>query len=588
MSINKNSESPHNTLLQQTEALLEKSPINIARAEIQKLVYEFQACHVELELQNEELLSSRNRYQKLYDCAPIGFLILNNQGYIIDANQTACELFACSKIELQGTKQAKYIHVEDQDSFYLFFKQLLNPADKQSIEFRIKQTNGHFINVACQGYCSHTKSFENEFFLTFQDISEQRRVEKAIYLLNEQLKQKICDQTSELLRKNKKLQENISEIKKSKQQLIEREAKLNSVFNAAVEGILTINESGIIESLNIAVSKIFGYQANELIGYNVNKLIPSPQKELQNNFFHNYLGRHQTEITGKIWQLEGRRKDGSLIPIDISISKYKIGRKYFFTSMIRDVSERKYKELQDKQHLNELAHVTRMGLMGEMASGIAHEVNQPLTAIATYCQVSLRLLKTDKLNLISLQEILQKTEKQALRAGKIIARMREFISSSTVHRSTVDINGLVQNAIDLATDDCRKFNIEYKLELADFLPFISADAIQIEQVLLNLIKNSIDALARLPKTIQRQLSIQTYFLETREIEVRVKDNGAGINDAEQGKIFTPFFTTKNSGMGMGLSICQSLIASHNGKLRFNCSKGKGTTFYFTLPVTENS
>jgi len=554
MSINKNGESPHNTLLQQTE----------------------------------ELLSSRNRYQKLYDCAPIVFLILNDQGYIIDANQAASELFGSSKIELQGTKQVKYIHAEDRNRFNLFFKQLSHAKDKLSIELRIKQANKHFINVACQGCCSYTRDSKNEFFLTLQDISEQKRVEKAIFLLNELLKQKICDQTAELLRKNNKLQENISEIRKSKQQLIEREAKLNSVFNAAVEGILTINESGIIESLNNAVSKIFGYQADELIGHNVNKLISLPQKELQSDFFHAYLSKYQAKIIGKIWQLEGLRKDGSLIPIDISISKYKIGHKCFFTSMIRDVSERKFKEQQDKQHLDELAHVTRMGLMGEMASGIAHEVNQPLTAIATYCQVSLRLIETDKPDLISLQETLQKTEKQALRAGRIIAHMREFISSNTVHRSTVDINGLVQNAITLAADECRRFDIEYKLELADFLPFISADAIQIEQVLLNLIKNSIDALARLPKTIQRRLSIQTYLLETREIEVRVKDNGAGINEAEQGKVFTPFFTTKNSGMGMGLSICQSLIASHNGELRFNCSKDKGTTFYFTLPITENS
>jgi len=528
------------------------------------------------------------RYQNLYNSAPIGFLILNNQGYIIDANQAACMLFALSKIELQGTKQAKNIYIEDREDFYSFFKQLLNSPDKQSIEFRIKRRNKDFTHVVCHGYSDHSKGFANEIFLALQDISEQKRVEKAIFLLNEQLKQKICDQTAELLKKNKRLQKNISEIKKSKQQLIKREAELDSVFNAAVEGILTINENGIIESLNVAVSKIFGYHANELIGQSVNKLIPSSQGELQNTFFHNYLGRYQHEVIGKIWQIEGQRKDGSQVPLDISISRYKIGHKCFFTSMIRDVSERKYKELEDKQHLDELAHVTRMGLMGEMASGIAHEVNQPLTAIATYCQLCLRLLKNDKLNRNALHEILQKTEKQALRAGRIISRMREFISSNTTHRSTVDINGLVQNAIDLASDDCRKFDIEYKLELADFLPFISADAIQIEQVLLNLIKNSIDALARLPKTMQRQLSIQTYFLKTREIEVRVKDNGAGINEVEKGKVFTPFFTTKKSGMGMGLSICQSLIASHNGELRFNCSKGKGTTFYFTLPITENN
>ncbi len=162
--------------------------------------------------------------------------------------------------------------------------------------------------------------------------------------------------------------------------------------------------------------------------------------------------------------------------------------------------------------------------------------------------------------------------------------MREFVSANTVHRSTVNINDLVLNVFELARDSCQKYNIEYKLELADSIPYVSADAIQVEQVMLNLIKNSIDALVKLPKTALRQLSVQTYISNNRQIEVRVKDNGTGIDKSDQGKIFTPFFTTKDTGMGMGLSICQSIITSHNGELRFNCSKNKGTTFYFTLPI----
>ncbi|MCK5120326.1 MAG: PAS domain S-box protein, partial [Methylococcales bacterium] len=380
----------------------------------------------------------------------------------------------------------------------------------------------------------------------------------------------------------------INEIKNSRRQLVAREAKLNSIFNAAVEGIITINEKGIIESANSAATKIFNYHANELIGKHVNKLMPSPHNEIYGDFLQYYLPSHQAKIIGEIQQLDGRRKDGSLVPLDLSISKYKIDDKPFFTGMIRDVSERKRKELLDKQHLDELAHVTRMGLMGEMASGIAHEVNQPLAAIATYCQVSLSMLNTDKPDLLSLQEVLQKTEKQALRAGQIISRMRAFITSNTLQRSTIDINELVDDAMDLARDECQKFSIKCSMELADALPSISADRVQIEQVLLNLIKNSIDAVSKLPKDKQRKLSVQTYLREDRKIEIRVKDNGLGINEVEQGKIFTPFFTTKESGMGMGLSICQSLINAHGGELRFSSEKNKGSTFYFTLPIIGKS
>lgn len=596
--MNKDNQVPHYAFPLREDAQFVVSSNDLTKmspTEMQKLAQSFHVYQVELERQSEalkkaqlQLQATKYRYQKLYDCAPIGFFTLSKQGYITDVNQAACELLALSKIQIEGTKQAKYFHIEDQGRFGLFFKQLLKTTKKQRIEIRAKQSDGKIIDVVCQGACNYINESETEVFLTLQDISEQKRVEQAIIQLNEQLKQKVSVQTEELVRNNKQLHEKINEIKNSRRQLVAREAKLNSIFNAAVEGIITINEKGIIESANSAAAKIFNHHANELIGKHVNKLMPSPHNELYDDFLKYYLPNHQTKIIGKIQQLDGRRKDGSLVPLDLSISRYEIDDKLFFTGMIRDVSERKRKELLDKQHLDELAHVTRMGLMGEMASGIAHEVNQPLAAIATYCQVSLSMLNTDEPDLLSLHNVLQKTENQALRAGQIISRMRAFITSNTLQRSTVDINELVDDAMDLARDECQKFSVNCSLELADGLPFISVDRVQIEQVLLNLIKNSIDAVSKLPKDKQRKVSVQTYLREDWKIEIRVKDNGLGINEVEQGKIFTPFFTTKESGMGMGLSICQSLINAHGGELRFCSGKNKGSTFYFTLPIIGKS
>ncbi|WP_198243740.1 PAS domain S-box protein [methane-oxidizing endosymbiont of Gigantopelta aegis] len=276
--------------------------------------------------------------------------------------------------------------------------------------------------------------------MTLQDISQQKLAEKAIFLLNNELEKKVYAQTSELIQKNKNSEKKIAEIKKSKQLINNRETKLKSVFNAAVEGILIIKDDGNIESANKAVSNIFGYPADELIGRNINKLIPSRQHVLQNNFFHVYLEKHQKEIIGKVWELEAqKKKNGSFIPIDVSVAGYTLNHTQYFTCIIRDISDRKAKELLDKQHLDELAHVTRLGLMGEMASGIAHEVNQPLTAIATYCHVCLRLIKQGSPDLVSLSETLEKTEQQALRAGKIIARMREFVVSNTATDHTLTL-----------------------------------------------------------------------------------------------------------------------------------------------------
>ncbi len=568
--------------------------ITISQEVIRELVHEFKSYQMEMELQIKELqkdqlqlLNSRDQYKKLYDCAPIGFLTLNEQGYITDVNNAACELLDLSKIQVLGTKLFKYFVAEEKSRFDSFFKQLINSTGEQKIEFNLQQSNMNTIAVACRGCGGYTDDAKKEVLMMLQDICDQKKAQQAINRLNEQLKLKINAQNTELLLKNEKLHDNINELKHSKQQVSIREAKLITIFNAAAEGIITIDEKGTIESVNRAITIIFGYKTDELIGHNIGKLMSAQHREHHAGFIQNYLAKDQAKILSKTREIEGQRKDGKLIPMEISISEYKIDDKSYFIGMIRDISKRRNKELEDKQHLAQLARVTRLGLMGEMATGIAHEVNQPLTAIATYSQVCLRMIEVADFDRGKLKEVLEKTENQACRAGRIISRMREFISSKRQHRSSVDIRDLIGNAIDLAADECQQFSIECSLELLDSPPFISVDEIQIEQVLLNLIKNSIDSLSKMPPEKQRKLSIQMYLNDSSQLETRVKDNGQGIKIKEQAKIFTPFFTTKVAGMGMGLSISQSLIISHGGQLRFSSIEGKGTTFYFTLPIIKS-
>jgi two-component system sensor kinase FixL len=248
------------------------------------------------------------------------------------------------------------------------------------------------------------------------------------------------------------------------------------------------------------------------------------------------------------------------------------------------VSLRKHQEQQEKEHLDELAHVARLCLMGEMGTGIAHEVNQPLTAIASYTQACLRFIGVENPDLDQLSEILFKIHQQALKAGQIIHRMKDFVSTRKIYRTATDINTLVEDAVSLCASDFKQNNIRLELDLTKNLPSVTVDNVQIEQVLLNLIRNSIDALIDLPTTSQRQLLIQTRMKSLNQIEVKVKDNGPGIDETQKEKILTPFFTTKPTGMGMGLSISRSIIEAHEGDLTFNSNPEEGTTFYFTLPV----
>ncbi len=562
--------------------IAEKVRANIALMsleDVRVLANEFLEKNVELELQkqglskqNTHLLAIQDKYKKIVSCSPVPMLVINKQGYITEANKAICELLVFLEIELLGTRLNKYIYVEDQQNFQLFLKELQSSVEMLKLEVSVKRSYEDLLVVVFQG----CKSKNDEYILVLQNINEQKKVEEAIYQLNEQLKVRVRTQ-------KKELQANLSEIEDSKHKAIIREAILNSVFNSIVEGFITINQAGFIESINNSITTIFGYQEDELIGKNVTILMPENVRKQYDGFLVHYLKMHKSKIIGKTRQLEGQRKKGSIFPLDLSVSEYKVDNQSHFIGVIRDCSDRVNKEVLVKKHLDELAHVTRLGLMGEMAAGIAHEVNQPLAAIATYSQVCLKMLQSEEMSVTALEEVLTKTEKQACRAGQLISHMRSFVSSKQVYRSRVDIHDLIRNAMELAADECKQFSIKCNLELAESLPLITVDDIQIEQVLLNLLKNAIDVLAKKPKGESRILSIQSYVVDNKYIEIRVKDNGPGINEQEKAKIFTPFFTTKSSGMGMGLSICQSLIISHGGQLRFNSAKSKGTTFYFNLP-----
>jgi PAS domain S-box-containing protein len=357
------------------------------------------------------------------------------------------------------------------------------------------------------------------------------------------------------------------------------EAKLNAIFNASVEGIITVDIAGIIVSANAAVETIFGYNPEELMDSSINKLIPSSHKEMNDGHLPCAVNR-----VGQIQEVEGIHKNSSMVPLDLSIAEYSIDNAHYFTYIVRDVSLRKHREQQGKEHLDQLAHVTRLGLMGEMASGISHEVNQPLSAISSYTQVSLNLINTENPDLVKLAEILDKTQQQALRAGRIIHRMREFVKGHSKHRSTDDINALIYDAVNLCNAELKHNDIKLTFKLENQLPPVYVDHIQIEQVIINLIRNSIDALQSLSAKQQRHISIHSRLILNNDIEVRVKDNGSGIAEDQHQKILMPFYTSKTDGMGMGLSISRSIIEAHGGDLHFNSEPGKGCTFCFTLPL----
>ncbi|MGZ5030870.1 MAG: PAS domain-containing sensor histidine kinase [Methylobacter sp.] len=543
---------------------------------------ETQAKLEELKNHNQALLE---RTQQIIDTSLDAIIVMDSSGIINTWNPQAEIIFGWSAAEAIGHKLSDIIiPAEDQTNHEEGLRRYLASGQGnmvgQRLEVKAVRRNGSEfpIELAIDGF---TINGERQFSAFLRDITERKQAEAAVICLNNKLEEKVQAQSAELIATNLELLNKVEELRRSKQRLVEREAKLNAIFNASVEGIITYDKTGIIVSANAAVETIFGHKPEELIGSKINRLIPFSSREM------NYCSLpHAVESIGQILEIEGIHKNGSVVPLDLSVAEFAIDNEHYFTAIVRDVSLRKHREQQDKEHLDELAHVTRLGLMGEMASGIAHEVNQPLSAISSYTQVSLNLINSEDPDLAKLTGILYKTQQQALRAGRIIHRMREFVKTHAKHRSNADINALIHNAADLCLAELKQHGIRLIFELEPNLPPVYVDQIQIEQVIINLLRNSIDALKSLPTKQQRQISIQSQMTLNDCIQVRVKDNGPGIDKDQQQKILTPFYTTKADGMGMGLSICRSLIEAHDGTFHFNSQPGKGTTFYFALPIAH--
>jgi len=551
--------------------------------ELQELLLSLHSRNLELENQNNELRAFLRCNEFLFENDFFGWLILDQKGNVQRTNKAAIDLLGCDR-DIIRTPLSTYIHLDHKTEFESYLNELMGNKNSQPLSLKLKKTDKNTIDLECRGYLSPSLDNQIQIFLMLNLVSEHRNDQDFLIETIKQLEDNLREQTAHLIESNQALKQTVDELNHSRHQLLEREAKLNSILNASIEGIIVIDTGGTIVSVNTAVENIFGYTAEELIGYTVNLLMPITMRKKHDSYLEKYLRIFIPKVIGQIREVEGLCKDGSLVPLDMTIAAFPLDGMQYYSGIVRDVSARKLQEQQEKEHLEKLAHVTRLGLMGEMASGIAHEVNQPLSAVVNYTQVCLRFIQNENPDLEKIAEILQKANQQALKAGQIIHSMREFVKPRKIHRSTVDINELIYDAISIFDADFKQHLIAMRFELTKNLPYVFIDRVQIEQVLLNLIRNSIDALKELPQFTQRQLSIETSLNELNYIVVRVKDNGPGLSAIQREKILTPFFTTKASGMGMGLSISRSLVEAHQGTLHFNSKEDKGTTFYFTLPT----
>ncbi len=493
--------------------------------------------------------------------------------------------------------------------------------------------------------------------------------------------------------------------------------EFRALLDAAVDSIIVIDHRGRIEQFSLSSERIFGYTAAEVIGQNVDVLMPAPYRAEHNAYMERYQGTGEARIIGIGREVQARRKDGSVFPCELAVGKvqgvepprfigfirditlrnladerlrrseselrlaqqlanlgnyvehldrsevdhrspqlcrilgssaetgscglrsllerhvhpadrdvldeafreldspagtfdceYRVvlddgtfrylhhiaqltrdaqGVPLKHVGTIHDVTDRRQTEDEARQLQDRLTHFSRLSTMGEMAAGLAHEINQPLSAITTYAQACQRFVRSPTRDDADVLHALEQISVQALRAGEVIRRLRNFVKNREVTREPVDCNRLLDDLRTLAETDARLHNVRLRIEAAPGLPTVYADPIQLQQVVLNLVRNAIDAMSEAPET-RREVLLSTHERSEGEIEVIVSDHGSGLAPEAAEHLFNPFFTTKSGGTGLGLAISRSIVRAHGGRLWHTPNAGSGARFHFTLPASPAS
>ena len=360
------------------------------------------------------------------------------------------------------------------------------------------------------------------------------------------------------------------------------ESHLGSILATVPDAMVVIDDNGIILSFSVAAEKMFGYAETEVVGENVSMLMPSPDRERHDGYLRSYIDTGIRKIIGIGRVTTARRRDGNTFPIELSVGEAWIEGKRVFTGFIHDITQSQEAELRLQDLQSELAHVGRISEMGTLASSLAHELNQPLTAIGSYCEGARSLLtgKLDAEAVATIDEALEQAAAQSVRAGEIVRRMRDFMSHGEAENRVEHLPRLVTEANALALVGSREHGIEVQVGLDPGADQVFVDRIQIQQVLVNLIRNAIEAMTDSPV---RSLTITSSAEPAGFVTVSVEDTGTGISEAIAPQLFEPFITSKATGMGIGLSLCRTIVEAHGGRIWCEPGEERGTVFRFTLP-----
>lgn len=365
------------------------------------------------------------------------------------------------------------------------------------------------------------------------------------------------------------------------------------IIETAPDAIITADSEGKILSFSPAAERIFGHAESEVRGKNLRILMPEPYRSEHDGYISRYLETGEKRIIGVGREVRAQRKSGEIFVAELAVGELRFGRRHVFTGFIRDATDRAKAETRARELQARLERFARIQMMGEMSAALAHEINQPLTAIASYAEAAKRALGSDAPDLETIAAQLLSISEQSLRAGEIIRRMRKLIDRGRANIAREDINDIILEAVRVGHLVASNEGPSVHLDLGDDLPKVMADRIQIQQVVLNLMRNAIEAVAE----DKRMLTITSHLDRAAEkivlsaghhgdeVVVSIHDTGPGIPDHVLERLFEPMVTTKQDGLGIGLAVCRTIVTAHGGRIWAENTKD-GAIFYFTLPVAK--